>query len=363
MSGRPSAGGGGGAARGRGDTPAVPTPTEFAGGDPPLIPTVPVDRCPLCGRSEFDGYAEGFDYELATCGNRWRFVECRICRHVWLNPRPADGSLATIYPSHYYAYNFAERVHPIAVRGKAWLDHRRMAAIVARCGGPVRRYLDVGCGDGRFLKAMERAGVPREGLLGLELDRSVADRLAAQGYRVDCARVEDSPIADSGTLDLITMFHVVEHIDRPREAVAKLADWLVPGGLLALETPNRESLDARLFRRTFWGGYHIPRHWQLFSTEGVRRLLTEAGLDVILVSYQTGHSFWLYSIHHWLRFGPLRTRWLAKRFDPIGALVPLVAATVFDKVRAALGARTSAVLVIGRKPAHGLPAKRGGVSE
>ena len=328
----------------------VATPAGFDDDRVPEIATTPVPNCPLCGGATHEPFADGFDYELMTCRNRWTFVRCEGCDHTWLHPRPDLTTLAVIYPAHYYAYNFAARVHPLAVKAKAWLDRRRMATIVGRCRGTIQRYLDVGCGDGRFLRAMEARGIPRDRLLGLELDRAVAERLQDAGYKVECARIEASAIAQPNSVDLITMFHVIEHVDQPLDAVKKLASWLVPGGILAVETPNRDSLDARLFRRTFWGGYHIPRHWNLFSTSGVVRLLETAGLEVVLVSYQTGHSFWLYSVHHWLKFGPLGLARLARWFDPIGALVPLAAATAFDKLRSAAGFRTSAVLVLGRRP-------------
>lgn len=329
---------------------AVIEPDEF--GDP-AIPTIAIERveyCPLCGAGEPESFSEGFDYELKTCRNRWFFVWCRHCDHVWLDPRPAVAALEVIYPPHYYAYDFAARVHPIAVRGKAWLDGMKLNAIRRKMSRAPTNYLDVGCGDGRFLRVMERSGISRGRLYGLELDRRIADRLRGAGYQVDCARVEASSLVAEGSIDLITMFHVIEHVDRPVATVAKLAGWLAPGGVLALETPNRDSLDARLFRRTFWGGYHFPRHWHLFTTEGAVRLLERSGLEIAGIGYQTGHSFWLYSIHHWLRYGSLRMPRLARFFDPIGAFVPLVVATAFDKLRAALRFRTSAVLVLGRKP-------------
>lgn len=328
----------------------VTEPSEFADPAIPSIATHRVDACPLCDGSSSEAFAEGFDYELKTCRNRWKFVRCVGCDHVWLDPRPAVSTLGVIYPTHYYAYDFATRVHPIAVRGKAWLDSRKMGAIRRRLPRSPATYLDVGCGDGRFLRAMERLGLAREHLFGLELDRRIADQLRREGYRVDCARVEDSLVASDGSLDLITMFHVIEHVDRPVATVEKLARWLAPGGVLAVETPNRASLDARMFRRTFWGGYHFPRHWHLFTTAGVVSMLKGAGLEPSGVVYQTGHSFWLYSLHHWLRYGPVPMPRLARVFDPIGTLLPLVIATGFDKFRAAMRFPTSAVLVMGRKP-------------
>ncbi len=328
----------------------VTDPGEFTDPEIPAIATDRVEACPVCGGDRSEAFAEGFDYELKTCRNRWQFVRCLGCDHVWLDPRPAVSTLGVIYPPHYYAYNFATRVHPIAVRGKAWLDSRRMTAIQRHLPRPARSYLDVGCGDGRLLRVMELRGLARDRLFGLELDRRIAERLRGEGYQVDCARVEDSAVVADGSLDLITMFHVIEHVDRPVSTVAKLAGWLAPDGVLAVETPNRASLDARLFRRTFWGGYHFPRHWHLFTTDGVVRLLERAGLELSGVVYQTGHSFWLYSLHHWLRYGPVPMPRLARLFDPIGALVPLVVATGVDKLRAAMRFPTSAVLVMGRKP-------------
>jgi O-methyltransferase involved in polyketide biosynthesis len=143
--------------------------------------------------------------------------------------------------------------------------------------------------------------------------------LAALGA---CAYVSDTPVAGM---------------------LSGVARGLAPGGVFAVETPNLESLDARLFRERYWGGYHIPRHWHLFTPGSLGRLLAEQGLEVTSVRYQTGHSFWMYSVHHWLRYGePPRPR-LARWFDPFRGLPFLAAFTAWDRLRAALGFRTSAM--------------------
>jgi hypothetical protein len=69
------------------------------------------------------------------------------------------------------------------------------------------------------------------------------------------------------------------------------------------------------------------------------------------IRYQTGHSFWLYSLHHALRYGKRQKPRLARRFDPFGGMLPLLLFfTGLDVVRAALRRRTSAMLVIARRP-------------
>lgn len=329
-------------------------PRELVARNAPQIRSEAVPECPLCGAREQSTFAVGFDYELLTCRNLWRFVRCADCDHVWLNPRPALSELQTIYPQSYYAYNYEETINPIAVRGKRLLDELKTRGILRQLPALPGRYLDVGCGSGRFLKALERRGLARDHLYGLELDNRLVTKLVAEGYQVACDRVESCRTIPEGQIDLISMFHVIEHLDDPRGVVRKLASWLAPGGVLAIETPNLASIDARMFRSGFWGGYHIPRHWHIFTADHLRRILEEAGLEVVSVQYQPGHSFWLYSLHHALRYGRRPQPVLARWFDPFQGFLPfLVLFTGLDKLRAALRYRTSAVLMLARKARRG----------
>jgi 2-polyprenyl-3-methyl-5-hydroxy-6-metoxy-1,4-benzoquinol methylase len=79
----------------------------------------------------------------------------------------------------------------------------------------------------------------------------------------------------------VIIFQVIEHVSDPAAVLRALARVLAPGGVLVVETPNVESLDARIFRRRYWGGYHFPRHWNLFSKETITRLGTRAGLEFV----------------------------------------------------------------------------------
>lgn len=314
----------------------------------PLIPTVDVLRCPVCGASDRVPIASGYDYEYETCANQWHFWSCAQCRHAWLDPRPADGTLGVIYPSNYYSYDYEKNISALAVKGKAWLDRRKFLRLSSYRGSEPASYLDVGCSTGRFLRLAAETGVPRDGIAGIELDAALVDKLSAEGLRVECARVEDSRMLRDRSFDLITMFHVIEHVADPQSVIRTLADSLSPGGILAMETPNRDSLDAWLFRRRFWGGYHIPRHWHVFTPASITRVLHDAGLEPVSIRYQPGHSFWLFSFHHLLkyRFGMAR---LARWVHPLHSLPALIAVTGFDLARAALGMRTSAMLVVARR--------------
>jgi hypothetical protein len=133
--------------------------------------------------------------------------------------------------------------------------------------------------------------------------------------------------------------------------VRKVAEWLAPGGCFAIETPNLDSVDARWFKETYWGGYHYPRHWHLFTPATLVRLLQAAGLEIVSIKYQTGHSFWMYSFHHSLKYGKKPRPKLARWFHPFKNVAFLAAFTAFDKFRGMLGFKTSAMLIVARKPA------------
>lgn len=314
------------------------------------IASEPAGPCAVCGGSGFSAIARGRDYELQTCANLWEFRQCGGCGHVQLDPRPAVSALRAIYPPHYYSYDMAKSVGRVAMAGKRFLDRRKFAHILGHLGRKARAYLDIGCGDLKYLELMRASGMSPARLYGLELDERVVARGRERGYRVYGESVETSASIPLGAIDLATMFHVIEHVADPGAVVRKIATWLAPGGVLALETPNFDSLDARLFRSGYWGGYHIPRHWHVFSRQSLTTLLEQNGFTIEAVQYQTGHSFWLFSLHHSIRYNRvLPLPWLAPLFHPLKSLPMLMLATLFDLARAKLGFRTSAMLFIARR--------------
>lgn len=314
----------------------------------PLIATEPVERCDQCGSELHREFARGRDYEIRTCRNEWVFVQCTKCQLVRLHPRPAVSTLPVIYPPTYYAYQY-ESIPWIARTAKAILDRRKLSGIVKALERPVQRYADIGCGTGRYLQAMHATGVPKDHIHGLELDADVIAKLKAEGFQAHHERVETCTAIAPGSLDLATMFHVIEHVDSPAAVIGRIAEWMAPGGVLAMETPNLDSMDARRFKDRWWGGYHIPRHWTLFTPETLQAMLRAHGFEPFAVRYQTGHSFWMYSYHHLLRYGPKPRPQLAQRFDPLRNVPALAGFTAWDLLRGALGARTSAMLVLARR--------------
>jgi hypothetical protein len=82
----------------------------------------------------------------------------------------------------------------------------------------------------------------------------------------------------------------------PLGILRKSAELATPEGLIWLQTPNFRALDGRLFRHRNWAGYHCPRHWAIFGEAGLRRLLSEAGLEVVRFRRTQGGGFWAQSL-------------------------------------------------------------------
>lgn len=318
------------------------------------IETKPVAFCDICGSGETVTSGSGFDYEYQTCSNSWKVVQCSQCDFMWLNPRPTTAALPVIYPNNYYSYDEQLGVHPLALAAKKLIDGLKIKRILKHLKREAESettplcYLDVGCGDGRYLEAAKDSDSRATQLYGLELNSRQAELLNKKGLKVYCDRVEDCRRFEASSLDLITLFHVIEHVESPRQVIKSLSLWLKKGGILAVETPNTNSLDFRLFQKSYWGGYHFPRHWTFFEARSLVRLLEEEGFFVEDIQYKTGHSFWLFSFHHYLKYKAERPT-SAKFFHPLKSLVMLTFFTGFDMVRAALGFKTSSILVIARR--------------
>ena len=311
---------------------------------------VPVHCC-VCGSDDGDVVGRGQDYEYETTADVFRVVRCRSCGLYFLNPRPAAEDLRLIYPKEYYSYNYSGAVHPIARAVKAWLDARKGRSWLKDLTTTTPRILDVGCGDGRYLRMFDSWGVPKTQIWGTELDATVVQQLQEQGFQVREGVIEvihDVPMA---YFDLIVLLQVIEHVADPPGTVRRLAELLAPGGILVIETPNVDSLDFRLFCRRYWGGYHFPRHWNFFNSKTLSRLLTSVGLHVVRVRYLPAHTFWLYSIHHIVKYA-WGFRRLSLLLNPLRNIPLLALATGFDMLRATLGFKTSNMQVVARKAAN-----------
>lgn len=144
--------------------------------------------------------------------------------------------------------------------------------------------------------------------------------------------------------DLALLIMTVEHIADPVQLLRDVRSILHPGGRVVIVTDNTDSLDFKLFKNRHWGGYHFPRHWNLFNPATMRRLAEKTEMEVESLTTQVSPVNWVYSIRNRLtdRQAP---NWLVEQFS-LKTPVSLGVFTIFDVFNnlAGRGALINAVL-------------------
>ncbi len=245
-------------------------------------------ECPLCGSPGAKTYLEGPD-RVHPIEGTFRLVRCSGCGLVYQNPRPTPGRLARHYPADYEPYRATRRT-PLSRLGwhhgyELYLRCRFVARF--KSGG---HLLDVGCASGTFLSGIRDFGDWRE-LWGIEMSPRAAALARRRGLDVVIGRIEDMALPRA-TFDAVTLWDVLEHLADPTDQLRRIHGSLKPDGVLFLNVPVLDSLDARLFGR-HWIGFDLPRHLLTPSRMTIVRLLEEAGFSVLATGYPTGghHSF------------------------------------------------------------------------
>lgn len=205
-------------------------------------------------------------------GEKFTLVQCRKCGFVYLNPRPDSQLIGKYYEDEQY--------QPHRLHEQSLLD--RMYKFVRIWNNRYKRYLieanirkgvllDFGCGGGEFAAQMSRAGWQ---VSGVEPAPGPRQHAVEQGLSVK-ANIDEV----TQKFDVITLWHVLEHIHQARELIGKLQERLTDSGILLLALPNLKSSDARAYQSN-WVAYDAPRHLYHFSPVDVKRLCAQYNFQI-----------------------------------------------------------------------------------
>jgi 2-polyprenyl-3-methyl-5-hydroxy-6-metoxy-1,4-benzoquinol methylase len=283
-------------------------------------------ECCICGNAPATVVGTGEDYEYHTSPDTFSAVQCNSCSLVYLNPRPNVSEFERIYPANYHAFDFSPKQYGFVYKVRARLEANRT---LSRCKGlgDDARILDVGCGDGFHLNLLKEYGNKNWTLEGIDLDKRAVEAAKRSGLNVHLGSVEEMDLPEN-SYDLVFMVQTIEHVEKPAAVLNAVYKLLKKGGKFVIVTDNTDSIDFNLYKKRYWGGYHFPRHWNLFNRKSLSKLAEKTGFQVHNLTTIVSPVNWVYSIHNSL-VAKKKPQWLIDKFT-LKSTLSLFAFTVLD---------------------------------
>jgi 2-polyprenyl-3-methyl-5-hydroxy-6-metoxy-1,4-benzoquinol methylase len=225
-----------------------------------------INSCPVCENDNFKTFLKGKDHFLS--GEEFTIVECSDCGFRFTNPRPDAQDIARYYDSPDYIAHDAGKhdliqsiykiVRKITIRNKC---------SIVKIYSNGKAIMDIGCGTGEFLNSCQKNNYQTTGIEPNEK----AGKFAAENFGLtifDESKLDDFSPA---TFDVVTMWHVLEHVHKLKERMEQINRLLKPDGTLIIAVPNSDSFDAGKYK-DFWAAYDLPRHLYHFTQESIKKL-------------------------------------------------------------------------------------------
>lgn len=235
--------------------------------------------CPICQGEKFKPFLSCKDYTVSH--ETFQIVECESCGFHFTNPRPAENEIGKYYQSEEYISHsgtkkgLVNRVYHV-VRNYTLAKKLQLVLRLVGSRKPASiSLLDYGCGTGEFLNTCKKAGLM---VSGMEPDDK-ARNFAIKNYGLNVSQPNAISSLKNDFFDIVTLWHVLEHIHRLKEFLAELKRIVKGGGVAIIAVPNLTSLDAKIYKE-FWAAYDVPRHLYHFSPKDIRKFFDEFGFEL-----------------------------------------------------------------------------------
>ena len=229
-------------------------------------------KCPWCDSDKTQMHLWVKDLFLTQ--EAFELHECLKCGLLFTEPRPKPEEIGKYYQSdEYYSHKenkkgFIPRIYESVKK----VNLKRKASMATK-GLSTGKMLEIGCGVGDFIQEMERHGWD---CTGIEPSNE-AKMIAKKHIKAKLYGPQDISTLPDESFDLITMWHVLEHVDNLKEEIEHLQRLLKKGGRLVLALPNFKSYDAQYYKE-YWAAYDVPRHLNHFSRESINNIFKNTEL-------------------------------------------------------------------------------------
>ncbi len=233
--------------------------------------------CPVCECPNTRLKWRLTDRLLRTTDETFPLRECNGCGLLFRDDLGAADRFADFYPRGYW-WDGEGTLAALERRYREWVmtrDHLRFVRTVLPESTDLA-LLDVGCGSGLFVRLASRAGFRAAGV------ESSAEAVAAAARLGNDLVIHGDELtaAESGRrFDVVTLFHVLEHVPDPFKFLRRVQKLLTRPGHLFVQVPNRASFQARLFGPR-WHGLDCPRHVCNYTTYALLYILGRSGFRI-----------------------------------------------------------------------------------
>ncbi len=222
-------------------------------------------------------------YHLKACdflvsGQIFNIERCRNCDFLFTNPRPNKVEISKYYQSPDYISHTDESrgiQSYLYQRIKQHMLKTKLKLLKKHTNRAEKKLLDYGCGTGDFVLAAQNKGYTSK---GLEPDKKARERAKQKGLDV-IMNDNDLLSNNSHTFDVITLWHVLEHLHELEEKMQLFNKLLKPRSTLVIALPMANSADAALYGE-YWAALDVPRHLYHFTPETFESLCKTNGFEV-----------------------------------------------------------------------------------
>jgi SAM-dependent methyltransferase len=225
-----------------------------------------IQSCPLCESKELkqamacvDSFVSGEEFSLYTC---------EYCKFLFTQNFPDEEAMDRYYEAPDYVSHsdthkgLMNQLYHVVRR---MMLRRKVRRVIRESHRKEGRLLDYGAGTGYFAAAMQRKGWSVEAMEKSERARSFAQA----HFGLECLPPEKLADCAPEQYDVITLWHVMEHIEKVNEAWATFHRLLKADGILVAAVPNGDSYDAQKYGKA-WAAYDVPRHLWHFTPDTMR---------------------------------------------------------------------------------------------
>lgn len=177
------------------------------------------------------------------------------------------------------------------------------------------RILDIGAGTGDFLSVAKQNGWQT---IGVE----PSDKAKAIALKKGVSFVEQTSELENYSFDVISMWHVLEHVPNLDNQMKELKRLLKPNGTLIIAVPNFKSFDAKYYGK-FWAAYDVPIHFWHFSKKAIKMLFEKEEMQLVKVLPMKFDSFYVSLLSEKYKYGKmnfikaffigLQSNWIARK--------------------------------------------------